>query len=357
MSYNLDNILNTADSMTSTNLLKSLQYYKYYISNSERDNNNSNNQINTKYVEDKVKHLIDSNIDNIDESYSNMVVYNDEQTNEIFNLINNGDMEEFKNKYIKYNHFLFYKNGITPLHYAIKNGDSSFAILLLNLGGKIDTVTKSGITLFEYAFIKNDPNMMDFLIKYGANVVKHNKLRSYKNITNLSNEIDIALLYAYIIFDNPVNYDYRIKHMNWVFRYLNDKDIDKIKIFDNNIDTYTIIKHIDNIINTLKYPEEYLLIISEELEYELNKSLACPLNRIQLLLYYLIPFINYKDPIILQWLLILEIRYSIKQTMKNSMTEFKKNLKDKLNNDYSNILTRHYIQVLLNIIFNNKKIC
>ena len=92
----------------------------------------------------------------------------------LFNLIEIGNVDELKK--IKSHHLNFHiydEMGNTPLHKAVKFGDTTFIKCCLKLGCPVDIVNKEGFSLLEYACLERDPNMINFLLKNGADMKKH----------------------------------------------------------------------------------------------------------------------------------------------------------------------------------------
>ena len=103
----------------------------------------------------------------------------------LFNIIETGDNNYLNNlKYGEINFKIYNEYGLTPLHYAIKYGDTTFLKNALKLGGQIDETNKFGNTLLEYACLEKDPNMINFLLQYGANMQKHLLFRDSKLFFN-----------------------------------------------------------------------------------------------------------------------------------------------------------------------------
>ena len=139
-------------------------------------------------------------------------------------------------------------------------------------------------------------------------------------------------------------------------------EIAEISISSNkmNLQNKHIILGINNFLNLLK-PEianNYIDIVKNELNYELQFKLVCPNRPIHILFYYLYPFIfdfdkiaiikpenikeiiNIDSGITLNWVVSSEIKYKISQIIKSSNKINIQNLKDKL----LKILYEEYIQ-------------
>jgi hypothetical protein len=100
------------------------------------------------------------------------------------------------------------------------------------------------------------------------------------------------------------------------------------------------------------YRNTYINIIKEELNYDIIFKLGCPKNKIDIILYNLIPFINYNNTFHLMWLISLEIKYLIYKIFKNKIKINFKKLKDELLELIYNIYIKNNIisEGLLQII-------
>ena len=94
--------------------------------------------------------------------------------------------------------------------------------------------------------------------------------------------------------------------------------------------------------------ETYLLIIREELTYPLKASLGCPHNKLETLLTYLVPFIEYPFNVSEDWYINLELKYLIIKNLKQK-DFFKTNLLNFLWENYikNNILQDEYLGNLI----------
>jgi len=133
--------------------------------------------------------------------------------------------------------------------------------------------------------------------------------------------------------------------MDWIFKY-----IDKLEPLDiqessdtKTLTNLTLIQCIDNILSTLsnEMRTTYLDIINEELQYELHFKLGCPHNIIEIILYNIIPFIDYNENLRYDWLISLEIKFLILKILKNKVKintkQLKLELKELLESSYSNV--------------------
>ena len=363
---------------------KSFQYFKqcaYLVNNIKNNINNNDDELNNiitetelecnKYIASTILKKIDMNIklNNYNNELFNINKVNDlknesteltninehyiiNNNNELFNIIEIGDKNKLYN-FKKLNLNIYNDNGLTPQHYSIKCGDTSFLKHIFKLGGKIDQTDMFGHTLLEYACLEKDPNIINFLISFGADIKKHLYLRKYKNYFNKGNQIDITLLEIYIM-DTPILYP-NIKYINNI---LNDLDINisSINYYDNNtqnnIPFNDFIIKLDNLLNlmSIDYRDTFINIIKEELSYKLLNKIGCPNNLIEILLYNLVPFINYNFNLRLDWLINQEIKFIIYNICKLSINikNIKKNIYEILYNKYiiNNIIPIGMIQYL-----------
>jgi hypothetical protein len=305
---------------------------KNYLNNLDEYSNILNETENESYK------LLNSRIEYYLESENN------NETKEIdyiklFKTIEKGDTTEIKKyKINELNFRKLYKNQ-TILHYAIKYGDISFLKYCFKLGASVDLPNGDGNTLLEYACLEKDPNMINFLLKNGANMKKHLFFRNSSNKNyNFTDSIDISILCKIIIELKDVSLEFtkdkKINDkINEIKKYLN---LEELIGFNNNT--------VNDLINNIEYllimidnesSYTYLNIIQEEIEYNFkNNLLGCPNNKIDILLINLIPFIKFPFNLNINWVLSLELKYIIKKNIKNKnlidSNEIKKNIVDEL---------------------------
>jgi hypothetical protein len=318
-----------------------------------------------KYITLSIINLIDKPLNNINLK----VDFN------LFNIIETGEISSLINLKYKELNFKQYHNGLTPLHHAIKYGDTRIIKESLIIGAYIDETNINGHTLLEYACLENDPNMINFLILYGADMKKHLEFRENKKYFNNGNEIDIVLLKKYI-FDNYNNNNNELKYLDWIFEYVNPHEIidiqyieninnqkknvknlsiDIIKEYNNLLTIKDLINSLDKLLDDINNINRntYLIIIKEELQYNLINNLGCPSKKIDIILYNLIPFINYNINLKLNWLLSLEIKFNIFKILNNTTTVYIRDIKEYLKNilykSYleNNLINEGYLQILL----------
>lgn len=231
----------------------------------------------------------------------------------LFDIIEKGKIDElkkFKSYQLDFN--IFDEEGNTPIHKAVKFGDTVFLKTAFKLGASLDATNKSGYTVLEYACLEKDPNMINFLLKNGADMKKHLLFREgNKKYVNNQNYIDCAIILK-IIFSYPENEEY--EDLNFLLNVFNPED--KIGFDDYNY--LDLVKCLSSLLNKHN-PENkdlYLEIIRDELHFPLKNSIGCPNNKLEIILTYLVPFINYPFNISSDWLINLELKYLIIKLLK-----------------------------------------
>lgn len=284
--------------------------------------------------------------------------------NELFEIIELGNLDALKKySYGEIDFSLTNVEGLTPLHYAIKVGDTGFIKQSLKLGAGIDQTNKNGHTLLEYACLEKDPNMINFLLTYGADMKKHLVFRDSKKYFSHSNHMDLCLIEKYVMEMVDTDNNYKIKHMDWVFKYLDQNENIHIDYCDPNNSTiltghikiFNFIQKLDYMLDLFEdnIRNTYISIIKEELNYNLSYKLGCPNSKIEILLYNLVPFINYEFNLKLNWLVSLEIKYLIIKILKNKVKinthQLKDELKELLYNTYieNGIIPEGLIQIIV----------
>ena len=230
---------------------------------------------------------------------------------------------------------IYDEDGNTPIHKAIKYGDTTFLKTVFKLGASIDIVNKTGNTALEFACLEKDPNMIEFLLKNGSNMKKHLLFRdgNKKNISH-QNYIDSSIILKIIFsYNESNNYD----QLNFMLDIFKQNDL----IGFNNYTYLDLIKHLNTLLNKINEDNKntYLMIIREELTYPLKKSLGCPYNKLEILLTYLIPFIEYPFDLSMDWIINLELKYIIIKILKEKST-----LNNEIKNDLLNFLWKNYIK-------------
>jgi hypothetical protein len=294
----------------------------------------------------------------------------DNSNKELFEIIETGNIQKLKEyNYGSINFKSTNENGLTPLHYAIKFGDVTFLKQSFKLGACIDQTNKFGHTLLEFACLENDPNMINFLALCGANMKKHLKFREGKKYFNNGNQIDIALIQKIMM--EKESQSNVVKHLGFLFNHIKETEPIDIDYCDPTNSTISmkkilfieLVKKMDNYLDQIN-PESaqtYINIIKEELSYDLAFKLGCPTNKLEIILYNLVPFINYVDPanptendnLKLNWLISVEIKYIILKILKNktkiNTSELKQELMDLLYLSYikPDIIPEGMIQIIV----------
>jgi len=265
-----------------------------------------------------------------------------EDENELFEIIEIGAVNKLNDySYGNINFNVYNNEGLTPLHCAIKYGDTTFIKKALKLGGYIDQTNKFGHTLLEYACLEKDPNMINFLSLYGADMKKHLIFRDGKKYFNNGNQIDILILEKKIIEYEKKN-NLNLVYLDFILKYVNENLYIELEISEESNSTISkekikiksLINKIDNLISDWEKEkrETFIEIIKEELENDLSFKLGCPTNKIEIILYNLVPFIDENYNLKLNWLISLEIKFLILKVLKNKVKINTNELKKELNN-------------------------
>ena len=253
----------------------------------------------------------------------------------LFEIIEKGDIQQLKN--IKSNHLnfnIYDEEGNTPIHKAIKYGDTTFLKACFKLGSPIDIVNKNGHSALEYACLERDPNMIKFLLNNGGDMKKHLFFRDgEKKNLNKQTYIDIAIILKLIL----TYHETEINSLSFLFNYFKKEDYIEFDNYTYN-DLFKCMETLlDKIPNISK--ENYINIIRDELVFPLKSSLECPNNKLELLLVYLVPFIDFPFNLSIDWYLNLELKYFFIKLLK----EHKKiNIEEK--NIIMNYIWENYIK-------------
>jgi hypothetical protein len=259
----------------------------------------------------------------------------------LFDLIDKGNINNIKKYYNEEDFYVYNNEGITPLHYAIRCGDTLFLKYAFSLGVSIDTPDKrNGHTLLEYACLIGDPNMIDFLILNGANIKKHHEFRSNIKFYNQNNQIDYSLIMKYIIVNNSK--ESNIKALNFVLDYISPTE----KIGLDNIEIKEFLMYIEDFLLKISVisKQSYIDILKDEVKYNLLNNIYCPNNKLEIILYNLVPFIiDYPFNLSLKWLVNLELKYIYNKD------NIKENIKEIINKQYieTELFTNNFIHNLL----------
>ena len=286
---------------------KSYKYFQQslkYLTKCKEDKNVQN-----KYkkileeTETECYKYLNSTIDTIDYTPSSAT----EVEPDIFNLIQEGDINKIfclKDNDVDFN--VFNSEGLSPLHMCIKNGDLRLLKYFLKLNGRIDQVNNSGHTLLEYACLQQDPSVIAFLLSHGANMKKHLYFREgTKKYFLKKSDIDLAIIMKIVLINN--NNNSINDKLNFVSNYIDLEE--KVGLDDFSIKDLVV--SIGNMFENKDSFDEYIDIIKEELSYPLKKKFSCPVNKIDILLLNLVPFINYPFNISIHYIVSLEMKYII----------------------------------------------
>jgi hypothetical protein len=250
--------------------------------------------------------------------------YNEVKLIEIRKLVKSiqyGNLEEIKKlKYgqIDFKKFINFRSASaekkeTILHYALRFGDTGFLKHAFFIGSKIDLTDSEGHSLLEFACLQQDPNMINFLIKYGAHLQKHLYFREGNiKFNNQCQYIDIAILIKLLIINN--NSENKHNYVEKIKNYVNLEDL----IGLDNFKMKDLLKYLNNFLNTISSESSntYISIIEEEVSFSLQNKLGCPTNKLEIILTNLVPFINYSFNLSIDWIISLELKYLLMKLIK-----------------------------------------
>lgn len=264
---------------------------------------------------------------------------------DLFEIIETGNISAFKDiKAQQLNFKIYNEEGDTPIHKAVRFGDTTFLKNSFKLGSSVDITNKDGYSALEIACLERDPNMMEFLLRNGADMKKHLFFRDgVKRYNNQTNYMDIAIILKIVLLYPEVEI---LDDLKFVFDFI-EKDT-LINLDDIKFETF--IKCLSSLLLKINqdYKNTYLELLRDELIYTLKTSLGCPNNKLELLLILLIPFIEYPFNLTLDWYLNLELKYIIIKLLKKANginTELKTILTDYLWDNYikTNIISEDYL--------------
>lgn len=254
----------------------------------------------------------------------------------LFDVIETGDISKLKNiKSYNIKFDIYDISGNTPIHKAIKYGDTTFLKNAFKLGAPIDITNKDGNTALEIACLERDPNLISFFLKNGSDMKKHLLFRDgTKKNHSLQNYIDCSIILKIIFsYNESENYE-ELKFLFNVFKETN-------KIGFNEYTYFNLVGCLQSLLDKInpESKETYLNIIREELNFPLKNSLGCPNNKLEILLTYLVPFIDYPFNISSDWLINLELKFIIIKLLKEkSVFNFE------IKNELINSLWENYIR-------------
>lgn len=324
---------------------KSMEYFKQCIK-ILNDLKEKNIKVDDKFVElidetetECSKYLTQAIAITIDKPITKKIKSPDAD-NELFELVEMGDIHKLKSQnYGDVDFNIVNDYGLTPLHCAIRFGDTSFLRESFKLGAGVDQTNKFGHTLLEHACLEKDPNMINFLSAYGADMKKHLEFREGKKYFNNSQQIDIALIEKKVMEFKEIK-NWKIKNLKFIFNYINPEehiDIDYCSPKNSTISMSKItvedfIKKLDYMIDNFNEESKTSLIniLQDELSYSLSFKLGCPSKPLEILLYNLVPFIEMNQNLKLNWLISLEVKYTILKILKNKTKINTKELKQEL---------------------------
>ena len=251
--------------------------------------------------------------------YSAVPIVNIKKTleyNEIFDIIKKGDLAAFDN--ITLNPKDLVKNngdGMTPLHLCVEVGDTTILKKLLDYDVSINTINSKGNTLIEYACLCGDPNMVKFLTNHGALIKKNLFLRDKQvKIKLKTNNLDSACICKIMLMNSykkKIKYEFKELKKNINFNSLcgfGNFTIENLLIgISHSIDDISL--------------KNYLDIVLEELSYDLNDELFCYKNKVEVLIYNLVPFIEYEFNITQENVFLMELYFLKKRYSKKCLID------------------------------------
>jgi hypothetical protein len=260
----------------------------------------------------------------------------------IFRLIEENNIDEIK-KIDNINFREINSEGNTVLHHCIKIGDTGLLKELLKKGGCIDQVNGNGNTLLEYACLNKDPNLINFLLKHGANMNKHLFFR--KNFTDAylnKSDIDSAILLKLVIKNCKDGDNSLFSFLEEYFSWNELVGLNKHTIMDLSIGLTAMFKN-------KKCYDTYKKLIIDDLENHKGNNIKKGINKVDLILYNLIPFINYPYNVSNSVILKNELKYLIKNTLKKNKNNYKNILLNDIFDIYikNDLFPEDYIGILV----------
>jgi hypothetical protein len=360
------NCINGKKKYKEENKIKACEYFKQSLDLLSEIKKSHNSKVikHTKLLNDTETECNKYLILTIESSINNLNYTNNQESNTVIikslykslQIGNITEITKFKCREIDFTELI---NKNTILHWAIKFGDSHFLIEAFKLGARVDTTNLNGNTLLEYACLEQDPNMIDFLGLFGADMQKHLYFRNgtFKNLSR-NDSIDINILLKIILSYLPSQ---ELENRDRLKVKSTDAIIDNIFLKNNNI-IYNKIKLITNLMDlnetinfndftyndlfngllfllnniSIDYALTYVDIITEELSFSINNKLGCPPNKLELILVNLIPFIDLPFNVTIDWIYSLELKFLILKLIK------KKNSLN-IRNELINEINYHYI--------------
>ena len=300
---------------------KTIKYFKdnLDIINILKEDNNIDIDFLEKTETECLKYLNLSIDTNIESEHNNVKII---KIKDLVQSIQIGDLSEIKKlKYgqINFKKFITFRSTTdvkqeTILHYAVRFGDTGFLKYAFYIGSKIDITDAQGHSLLEFACLQQDPNMIGFLIQYGCNLQKYLYFREGNiKFNNQCNYIDIAILIKFLIINNHESFN----NKNYIEKICNFINLDEAIGLDN-LKMKDFLKYLNNFLNNIsnEYSNTYISIIEEEISFSLKNKLGCPMNKLEIMLVNLIPFISYPFNLSIDWIISLELKYLLMKLIK-----------------------------------------
>lgn len=329
----------------SNNMLINLEKILININNISKENFEEN-----KLYVNYIKNYVIKNIDyiiNISLIKNSILI-----DNSIFKLVTEGNINAINLLENKYSFNIYDSNGNTPLHNCILLGDNNMLKEFLKKGENIDIVNKKGHTLLEFACLQKDPNIIIFLLNYGANMKKHLFFRKNNNMLLKINDIDLANILKICLKNYQKNID--DVNLDFLLNYIDPNEeigINDIKFKDFIIFLRSFLSNIP-----IESQKTIINIWKEELSYQTTNKFGCPDSKLELILFNLVPFIEYPFNISNKNILINELIFIIKKINYENNYLIDKNffiiLINKIWKDYKDIISYDYLGILIFQIFN-----
>lgn len=281
-----------------------------------------------------------------------------EEISEIFTLIKHGDLkalETWVEAKSPINWKIYDKDGRTPLHLAITQGDLSICHLLLKNGCSINIPNLKGLTPLEQACINHDPNLVNFMISMGASVKKYVALRDKsKGVLLFDDDIDFVLCLKEILKYEPIDWYAWILKENQKFKIIDSDKINDIlnwplwekKVGWGEWKWNEIINHYAGFIKN--YPG-LIPIVLDELNYETKDLISCPSNILKGLVLFTWFCHNFQFNCSSSWVINHELITLASHYYNKYNDEWKDKFLEKIENDYvkTGLYSEDYLGILV----------
>lgn len=279
-----------------------------------------------------------------------------ENYKDIFSLISQNDIYQIKNlpKILERNIFVeLNSKGNTILHHCIDIGDNTILKELLKKGGNINQVNNDGHTLLEYACLKKDPNMINYLITLGANLKKHIYFRGKDKVLFLTrSDIDAAIILKVIINNSKKS------QSNELFSFLSEYLSWNQLIGLENYTVKDLSYGLSHMFKNKKSFIHYKNIINDDLNLFKSSNIKKSYDKIDIIIFNLIPFISFPFNISNNYIIKNELKFLIKKNIKKNPNNYKEIILNDIFDIYikSELYTEDFIGILICQILNKLNI-